>query len=811
MGRREDFMAGLAPLQDDAVPPLHRDIKQLFANDAAFTKWEDSLWLGLFFARRLTGVLANRPRVESDSPAGRIQSFLEVAQGRGAFFGPQTLLRDLPFAIRRTCCVRIDGSAMGTGFLIGPDLVITNWHVVRAILKPEEHPERVSVAFDYLHEAGVGEPPISLAATKITRWRPARQEFLPGAEPSPHPLDYAVLKLAATLPGERGFFNLESTPDLATGSRVVIVGHPEGKPLAVSFSRSAGLHGLDGALAYYDADTLHGSSGSLVLLESQNELKAALLHAGGKTADENFGIHLRAIHDDLQGIVSSEPAAPTKPAPKLESFFGSEPEQRAGQLATLLSVLPHDVKLDTTAPVSQQIESLEAQWDERFAEALQIARAVAVPVSDERIAEVSTHETPVAPKPEQTVGAQTARKLTTYIVMSALVVVTALIVIPKLFKKDKPPPPQATETCGITQSSYFTPQRRELECSLVPTKQPGRIQCSLHTLQGGTIHGECYHNRPSGEWSSVTPTGEKLWSVDFEKGEWEVPYTYENRIKVKALERRTGADWEVESRSYPLPLGSDVVELPKQHVTRIRCPKVDASAELRDGGDRVGFTIQAGNTTLDADTQHITYRGTQVASSQVDADKLSTQFKYLWSQIEQCHPIAIEAPSCKLGTWDAGCGNVAGPHQDCFQHLDAMKSVDLRPCGVPGALEIMPPPGTPVISGDAAKALSPTCRTVLKCTAPRRPIPDLHVTPRIDPYVATLKSRVTFPIGKCKSAEWDAPKKSGDKWSVTAKCLCGDGTKTPAKVVASFTNEADMPAADPLTARFKLVGNQCGL
>jgi hypothetical protein len=793
MGRREDFMAGLAPLQDEAVPPLHRDIKQLFPTDEAFKKWEDSLWLGLFFARRLTGVLAERPRVEPKSPAGRIQSFLEVAQGEGAFFGPQSLLRDLPLAIRRTCCVRIDGKPYGTGFLVGADLVLTNWHVVRSILKPTEHAERISIALDYLHEAGVGEAPVIVGASKITRWRPARVELAPDAEPSEHPLDYAVIRLAAALPGDRGFFDLAATPDLATGSRVVIVGHPGGHPLAVSFSRSIGLHGLDNALAYYDADTLHGSSGSLVLLESQNELKAALLHAGGKTADENFGIHLKAIYKDLEGVVDSTPVAPPKPPPKLESFFAADDDARAGQLATLISVLPPEVKLDTNASVSQQIQSLEAQWDDRFAEALEIARAVAVPAKTSAVeAAVRDDAHPVRPAPHAV--SLSWPKIVAMIGGAAVLAGIAVVVVPRLLENDKPPGTE--KSCGLTKQSLSGPIENELRCDFVKTDQ--LVQCDLSTPEG-SIHGQCEHRQPTGRWTSRV--GNKLvWEIDFATGHWTVPTVFDGYPATANEEHDSHGNIR---RSMLLPSGAKVEDVNDiTNTTHISCGAVSLTT-LKN----VGFRLDDGTNVLEADVTKVSFRGRQVAANLVDEPALQRQQKNFKAEVEQCHSPKLVEPTCKAFTWAFGC---AKPQKLCYQHIDTARTIDEKPCGTSGLPERADPNPTPI--GSVGATIDRQCTTLTRCVTRLVIRPDTRPTDVLlfNPYVKTLQQRVTFPIERCKSAKWDPqPAKQGDKFVESAKCVCPNGSVTPSKAVATFTSDADMPSTEQLTARFKALSNLC--
>jgi hypothetical protein len=361
---------------------LPANLDRLFASDEKFVRWEDSVWLGLFFAGKMTEVLAEQRRVEEASAAGRFQHFLESAKGKGSFFTSRTLLRDLPVAVRRVCCVRLDGANTATGFLVGPDLVLTNWHVVApALAKPDAVPARISVCFDFLHEAGSGTP-VVVKARSILKWRTARAKYLPHDVVESDPaLDYALVQLESSLV-DRGFVDLSQAPGLSTGGRVVIVGHPNGRPMEVSFSRGVGLHGFQGPLAYYDADTLSGSSGSLVLLEHQAQLVGALLHAGGEppVGEKNFGIHLQPIHVDIQKRVATQPAPPVGQKSEVGVFLAPGDEDvQAGRLGTLLGVLPDRIEIPEGS-VAQQVESLVAQWRPEYQRALEIAAAVAAPM-----------------------------------------------------------------------------------------------------------------------------------------------------------------------------------------------------------------------------------------------------------------------------------------------------------------------------------------------------------------------------------------------------------------------------------------------
>jgi hypothetical protein len=49
----------------------------------------------------------------------------------------------------RVCRVEIGGNAAGTGFLVGPDAVLTNYHVLQSVLEGKTAPGKVTCRFDY--------------------------------------------------------------------------------------------------------------------------------------------------------------------------------------------------------------------------------------------------------------------------------------------------------------------------------------------------------------------------------------------------------------------------------------------------------------------------------------------------------------------------------------------------------------------------------------------------------------------------------------------------------------------------------------
>jgi len=177
---------------------------------------------------------------------------------------------------RRVCRVELEGDALGTGFLVGPDTVLTNWHVFE-IAKGAGKVDRLGCRFDYeLLPDGKVEPGrlVMLADTGCINSSPysAAEKTANPDDPPPslQELDYALLRLASRAGDEevrgeaRGWITLpKAVMPLPADAPILILQHPEGSPmkLAMDTQASIGLNG-NGTRLRYRTNTEGGSSGS---------------------------------------------------------------------------------------------------------------------------------------------------------------------------------------------------------------------------------------------------------------------------------------------------------------------------------------------------------------------------------------------------------------------------------------------------------------------------------------------------------------------------------------------------------------------
>lgn len=174
-------------------------------------------------------------------------------------------------AERWVCRIKLGQKVLGTGVLVGRNLVLTNWHVVERQAKAPG--SALSFEFDYVYRRG-GE----LACPFERRGRRAwlldhgRYTEAEGAGrpsttlPDPTELDYALIALDPAddpLGDARGYAQVPLFVSYQEGDGLIILQHPKGNPqcFAVDFQGLLGLND-NGTRLRYVTNTEDGASGS---------------------------------------------------------------------------------------------------------------------------------------------------------------------------------------------------------------------------------------------------------------------------------------------------------------------------------------------------------------------------------------------------------------------------------------------------------------------------------------------------------------------------------------------------------------------
>jgi len=264
----------------------------------------------------------------ASTPASR-QELQLVIEETDAFLDPDVFRQRLGRLEAQVCRIEIassQGTLSGTGFLVGPSVVMTNYHVVETVIAVHENrpgpagvtakPANVRARFGFKRMVDPNDGTVirevqGTVHKLAEKWLIDASAGSPLDRPAPADrLDYALLQLA-TAPGDetldgpggtkRGFVELPAAdPPLPEHSSLFILQHPKGGPLKLGLKTKSVLGTFDnGARVRYTTPTEHGSSGSPCFTPKW-EL-AALHHSGDPDFDAankpsyNEGIPMAAI------------------------------------------------------------------------------------------------------------------------------------------------------------------------------------------------------------------------------------------------------------------------------------------------------------------------------------------------------------------------------------------------------------------------------------------------------------------------------------------------------------------------------------
>ena len=245
-----------------------------------------------------------------------MQAFMNPYQ---PFFAVAGLEESLKRIKRTVCAVGLAGQyrqLRGSGFLVGPDLVMTNYHVIDYFLDeqpdhsivPNVAGDQVLCFFDYFMEPRPRIPPGSTkhASTVVCaadKWLVHARKKLPfdGTRQSPTTVtdeyDYAIIRLAkpiGAMPTRqgggtiRGWLRLPEAIDVLQPKRVMIFQHPGGYAQQIDIGESLGPD-LSNTRIRYKVSTANGSSGGPAI-DADGEL-FALHNAEVETLGTPLAIH----------------------------------------------------------------------------------------------------------------------------------------------------------------------------------------------------------------------------------------------------------------------------------------------------------------------------------------------------------------------------------------------------------------------------------------------------------------------------------------------------------------------------------------
>lgn len=240
---------------------------------------------------------------------------LETAVGR-YLTSPSALLAILAERRRAVAIISAEGidykgdpgQWSGTGFLVGPNLFLTNHHVLNSV----QVSRGAKIEFNYEISPenlllGNGSPP---RATETFALDPGRL-FL--TSPTVDGLDYTFVWIDGTAQEKFGSIPMErSSFTVDEGAQAFVIHHPDGRPREVSLD-DTDIIGIKTTIIHYSSDTMGGSSGApvfdhrgrLIALHHASRRQSVDLADGGHTDVVNEGIKIAAIAIDLENRMRS--------------------------------------------------------------------------------------------------------------------------------------------------------------------------------------------------------------------------------------------------------------------------------------------------------------------------------------------------------------------------------------------------------------------------------------------------------------------------------------------------------------------------
>jgi V8-like Glu-specific endopeptidase len=188
--------------------------------------------------------------------------------------------------------ITIPGIGAATGFMISPDVLITNNHV----FKSADDAQEAIIRFNYQIDLSGNFLPTDDYKCDVSFFHTNAQ------------LDYSIVKVKGEPGLKWGYVKLPVDDTVKDKDDVFIIQHPKGEHKQIGLSENVVAY-VDDTVVQYLTDTLPGSSGSPVINDSMRVI--ALHHSGGwipepstgSTYFRNEGTRISAIRQDMPNLV----------------------------------------------------------------------------------------------------------------------------------------------------------------------------------------------------------------------------------------------------------------------------------------------------------------------------------------------------------------------------------------------------------------------------------------------------------------------------------------------------------------------------
>lgn len=306
-----DVLAGLEndQITDQFLDVVYREKPFQFELRALIAKLFPKIAAGEPFERRAfvvqeAGLPAKNSAVAEKSPSEGVPALQRLVKPGLSHKDLRIWLDRMEALERQVCRIEANGAAFGTGFLVGPKAVLTNWHVVQEA-RDQGVDAALACRFDFRRlttggtDGGTLIPVSAILAESRCSDAEEKGDDPDNPPPQPDELDFALLELPDPLP-DRGYIRLGTPPPLRVGAPLIIVQHPEGDAIRFAIDTDAviGLVHQDLRLRY-TTTTEPGSSGSPCLTMDLDIV--ALHHLGDprRVAQFNQGIPIALVRQSI--------------------------------------------------------------------------------------------------------------------------------------------------------------------------------------------------------------------------------------------------------------------------------------------------------------------------------------------------------------------------------------------------------------------------------------------------------------------------------------------------------------------------------
>ncbi len=227
---------------------------------------------------------------------------------KSKFYSLNDFLTKLNQLEKQICRIKIPLSdtrtTYGTGFLVAPDILLTNYHVVKRVIDGAVPASNIELLFDYKKwhpsQEKLGGSLYRTAENWLIDHSPYSSYDINNTiskEPSIEELDYALIRLERKLE-DRGFIKLPKIDtaieeNYRVNAPLYIIQHPEGKPLKIALETESIIQMNDNKTrVYHQTLTETGSSGSPCF---NADLEWIALHHSGEKYYKNGSIPITAL------------------------------------------------------------------------------------------------------------------------------------------------------------------------------------------------------------------------------------------------------------------------------------------------------------------------------------------------------------------------------------------------------------------------------------------------------------------------------------------------------------------------------------